>query len=131
MQKPRIFLILVLTTSITSILLITAVSAVSQNTIHVTTPSDNTNAGDNFCTLREAINNANADGDTTSGDCEPGIGDDTILIPSGPFLLLNNGPDDDANLTGDLDIMSSLTLQGAYSISTSFREFFIVRISKN
>jgi CSLREA domain-containing protein len=35
---------------------------------------DNTTANNNLCTLREAINNANANSDTTSGDCTAGSG---------------------------------------------------------
>ncbi len=41
-------------------------------TIRVTTCQDDSNAGDGECTLREAINNANENSDTTAGDCEPG-----------------------------------------------------------
>ncbi len=35
----------------------------------VNTTNDDTISGDHLCTLREAINNANAGSDTTSGDC--------------------------------------------------------------
>jgi CSLREA domain-containing protein len=38
-------------------------------TITVSSTADNTTAGDATCTLREAIANVNAVGDTTSGDC--------------------------------------------------------------
>jgi titin len=41
-------------------------------TIEVNTTADDTNAGDGSCTLREAINNANANSDTTNGDCLTG-----------------------------------------------------------
>ena len=38
-----------------------------------------TTSGNGFCTLREAINNANSPGaDTTGGDCAVGRGTDTI-----------------------------------------------------
>ncbi|MEZ4678416.1 MAG: CSLREA domain-containing protein [Caldilineaceae bacterium] len=37
-------------------------------------------ATDGACTLREAIDNANADADTTGGDCAAGAGDDTITF---------------------------------------------------
>jgi hypothetical protein len=37
-------------------------------------------SGNGFCTLREAINNANAKTDTSGGDCNPGTGNDTIAI---------------------------------------------------
>ena len=46
--------------------------------ITVDSSADNTTAGDGFCTLREAITNANNDSDSTSGDCVAGSGTDTI-----------------------------------------------------
>ena len=49
-------------------------------TIIVNTELDETAAGDGLCSLREAINNANAKTDTTGGDCNPGTGNDTIAI---------------------------------------------------
>ncbi|MEZ4735548.1 MAG: CSLREA domain-containing protein [Caldilineaceae bacterium] len=56
-------------------------------------------AGDGTCTLREAINNANADADTTGGDCAAGAGDDTITFGvsgtigggSQQLIIENNG----------------------------------------
>ncbi|MCB0121648.1 MAG: CSLREA domain-containing protein, partial [Caldilineaceae bacterium] len=56
-------------------------------------------ATDGACTLREAINNANADADTTSGDCAAGAGDDTItfgvsgtIVSGAPqYIIENNG----------------------------------------
>ncbi len=47
-------------------------------TIIVNTLSDTSPSGDGFCSLREAINNANARTDTSSGDCVTGTGTDTI-----------------------------------------------------
>ena len=47
-------------------------------TITVDSAADNETANDNACTLREAINNANGNNDTTSGDCTAGSGTDTI-----------------------------------------------------
>ena len=49
------------------------------STITVNSTADNTTS-DIFCTLREAINNANADLDTTSGGCIAGTGTDTIIF---------------------------------------------------
>lgn len=40
--------------------------------IVVNTTADDTNAGDENCTLREAINNANTNSDSTNGDCRGG-----------------------------------------------------------
>ena len=41
-------------------------------TLTVNTTADNTTASDGNCTLREAITNANANSDTTGGDCAAG-----------------------------------------------------------
>ncbi|MEZ4705573.1 MAG: choice-of-anchor Q domain-containing protein [Caldilineaceae bacterium] len=55
-------------------------------------------ASDGVCTLREALNNANADADTTGGDCAAGLGDDTItfgvsgtIALGGILTVQNNG----------------------------------------
>src|SRR5262245_34896773 len=48
-------------------------------TITVSSTADDATAGNGQCTLREAINNANAAGDTTGGDCVAGTtGTNTI-----------------------------------------------------
>ncbi len=44
---------------------------------------DNDTAGDAACTLREAINNANADADTTGGDCTAGAANEVITFAIG------------------------------------------------
>jgi len=46
-------------------------SAIS-SVITVNSTADTATAGDGACTLREAINNANSNSDTTSGDCTSG-----------------------------------------------------------
>lgn len=46
--------------------------------IQVDSLDDNVTAGDGLCTLREAVANANANGDTTAGDCVAGAGADTV-----------------------------------------------------
>ncbi|MEM8996929.1 MAG: hypothetical protein AAGF23_19255, partial [Acidobacteriota bacterium] len=58
-------------------LLVTA-GAAGAATITVDSAADNETSGDDFCTLREALNNANADGQTTGGDCTAGSGTDRI-----------------------------------------------------
>jgi CSLREA domain-containing protein len=50
----------------------------NSNTITVNTLGDSSVSGDGFCSLREAINNANSGSDTTSGDCAAGTGNDAI-----------------------------------------------------
>jgi len=89
-----IFLILALLFG--SLALPTGVHAAS--TITVNTLVDDTNTGDASCTLREALNNANSDSDTTSGDCASGSGDDTItfgvsgtIALGGILTVENNG----------------------------------------
>src|SRR3981081_4119436 len=51
-------------------------------TIVVNSSADSATAADGVCTLREAINNANANADTTSGGCVAGSSDDTITFAS-------------------------------------------------
>ncbi len=87
--------------------------------ITVNSAADNLTAGDGFCTLREALTNANqiAGGDTTAGDCTGGTaGADTIEFAAGldetPIVLTLGPSGDDANLNGDLDILDHLTLTG-------------------
>lgn len=62
--------------------------------IVVDAAGDNLIAGDNLCTLREAIDNANWDTDLSNGDCEPGLpGMDAIQIQPGlPAIVLNGTP---------------------------------------
>ncbi len=49
-------------------------------TIVVDTTEDKQDVGDGSCTLREAINNANVNIDTTNGDCLAGEGDSIIDV---------------------------------------------------
>ncbi|MCP4000534.1 MAG: CSLREA domain-containing protein, partial [Gammaproteobacteria bacterium] len=80
--------------------------------IIVDTNADNTNPGDNACTLREAINNANDDtgADTTGGDCAIGsIGSDTITVPAGTYTLTTNA---------ELLTTSDMTINGAGANTT-------------
>jgi CSLREA domain-containing protein len=60
-----------------------APSPVAAAVIEVDTEADNATAGDGDCTLREAINNANSDSDTTGDDCEAGTGVDSIVFAAG------------------------------------------------
>lgn len=90
--------------------------------IIVNSTADNTIAGDGFCTLREAVNNANANADTTAGDCRAGtlLPADQILLPAGVYTL-TPGLDND-NAHGDLDIRTaggSVELVGAGALSTT------------
>jgi hypothetical protein len=54
--------------------------------------TDSTIANDGICSLREAINNANSDTDTTGGDCKAGSGQDKIMLKHDVTLtVVDNG----------------------------------------
>jgi len=80
-------------------------------TITVNSLADTTVAADAKCTLREAINNANTDSDTTGGDCVAGSGLDVIDLSSlsGTIALQN------ASGYYALGIETSMTLNGPAS----------------
>ena len=64
----------------------------STNTITVNNTTDPaTTSGNGFCTLREAIDNANAKSDTTAGDCAAGAGTDTINFSVSGTITLGSG----------------------------------------
>lgn len=67
---------------------------------------------DGNCSLREAIQAANTDSAVDA--CTAGSGADTIDVPAGTYALAIAGAGEDANATGDLDILPSvLTIGGA------------------
>jgi CSLREA domain-containing protein len=76
-------------------------------TLLVTTTADELNPDDNQLSLREAINQA-----------QPG---DTIELPAGTYAITRanaNGQSEDANVSGDFDIATSLTIEGAGAAAT-------------
>ena len=75
----------------------------------VNTTEDELNS-DGDCSLREAIQAANTD--MAVDGCAAGNGADTILLPAGTYTLTIPGSNEDANLTGDLDITDTLTIVG-------------------
>jgi CSLREA domain-containing protein len=79
-------------------------------TITVTTTADELD-NDSTCSLRQAIQAANTD--TAVGGCPAGNGDDLIILPTGVYGLTSEGRSEDDNVTGDLDIRSSLMISGA------------------
>ena len=85
-------------------------------TIPVTTPADEFGAAAGGCALREAVQAANTD--TAFGGCPAGNGDDTITLPAGAYILSIAGANDDLNQSGDLDIWSNITINGAGAAST-------------
>ena len=78
--------------------------------IRVNTTEDELNS-DGDCALREAIQAANLD--RAVDGCPAGHGDDTIELPAGYYARQISGAGEDANVTGDLDIRSNLTMHGA------------------
>lgn len=87
--------------------------------ITVTTSAD-TIADDGQCSLREAIIAANTNG--AYGGCASGGGADTIIFGpafSSPTMidLTATGANEDAALTGDLDILESLTISGTGALT--------------
>jgi CSLREA domain-containing protein/uncharacterized repeat protein (TIGR01451 family) len=86
-------------------------------TITVNTTADaNGLSPDGTCALREAILAANTDKPVDG--CAPGSGDDTILLPAGTYTLTIPGADENAGMTGDLDIIGNVTLIGDGTNST-------------
>lgn len=84
--------------------------AFASTTITVTTVEDELNA-DGDCSLREAIQAANTDAAVDA--CPAGSGADTILVPAGTYTIALTGNEEDDNETGDWDIKSDVTLEGA------------------
>jgi CSLREA domain-containing protein len=80
-------------------------------TINVNDTNDELDA-DGSCSLREAIQSANTD--TGVDGCSAGSGADTLLLPAGTYTLsIAPVGDADDNLSGDLDILSDVSLLGA------------------
>ena len=85
-------------------------SLASAATITVTGTTDAVGPGGG-CGLREAIQAANTD--AAVNECGAGAGADTIAVPAGVFVLTIAGAGEDANATGDLDVLDPLTISGA------------------
>ena len=81
--------------------------------IVVNSTADNLTAGDGNCTLREAIRNANAGSDLTSGDCDCGTTITFDASTNGTPIVLNlTGAGEDNAATGDLDIREAISIMG-------------------
>ena len=83
--------------------------------ITVTTLADTIDHTDGVCSLREAIIAANTD--TGAADCVAGSGADMIVFDAGlsypgSIVLSIPGADENASLTGDLDLSGSLVISG-------------------
>jgi CSLREA domain-containing protein len=88
-------------------------------TITVNTTDDELNS-DGDCSLREAVRAANlnvaVDG-CTAGQAAPAVAD-TIDVPAGTYILTIAGVNEDAALTGDLDLTESVNLTGVSAATT-------------
>jgi CSLREA domain-containing protein len=87
-------------------------------TISVTT-TDDLIAADGQCSLREAITAANTD--NAFMGCPAGNGADQIVLVANEYRLDIGGANEDGNASGDLDIRSDLTIQGAGADVTRIR----------
>lgn len=90
--------------------------AARATTITVNTTTDENNS-DGDCSLREAVIAANQD--SLRDACPAGNGADTIRLPAGTFALTRTGNFEQVSLTGDLDIASDLTIEGAGQADTT------------
>jgi len=112
--KTRLFSVFVISVLLLIGLRFWAVQAAPLNIIYVETSVDELIANKN-CSLREAINNANADAQPHT-ECEAGSGRDVIDLPDAMFIVNlggSGGAGEDGNATGDLDILDDLVIDGS------------------
>jgi CSLREA domain-containing protein len=118
-QGPRLLLIAVLLAS-GQVQPPAAAHAAGTATLNVNTFVDEYGTNPANCSLREAITAANTN--TAFGGCPAGSpGADVISLPAGTYTLSianAGGVNEDNNVSGDLDINESLTIQGAGAAST-------------
>lgn len=98
-------------------LLLIPTAAYAQGTINVDTTVDDTTISDTGCSLREAISSANTDSDVDSCT-RTGTAPYTINVPAGIYQLILPGSGEDDNVSGDLDIRTSLVISGAGADTT-------------
>jgi CSLREA domain-containing protein len=97
-------------------------SARAASTITVTTTDDNTTSADTFCTLREALTNANSDSDTTSSDCIAGSGDDIIVFDN----ALGTATITLTSALPNISDIAGLTINGGGDITISGANAYLV-----
>jgi len=120
MKKLSPFLIMLTIVVLMFAVVLETIPIRAETTIMVNITSDVIDSGDGYCSLREAIIAANNDTPSGSenGECAAGSGADIITFSAGlpaqaTFVLSTTGPLEDQALTGDLDISSDLTINGA------------------
>ena len=114
--------------AVVSLALVPAIGAepaLAGTQIKVTTTSD-TIVADGKCSLREAVIAANTD--KAVGGCPAGHGADTINVPAGTYTLAILGQNENAGLTGDLDITANVTIRGAGYVTTTISANHIDRV---
>jgi CSLREA domain-containing protein len=88
-----------------------AVSVITNGTISVTTTTDEFGSGA-ACSLREAIQSANTN--TNFGGCTRiGSAPFQINVPAGTYTLTIPGNNEQANATGDLDVLATMAIVGS------------------
>jgi uncharacterized repeat protein (TIGR01451 family)/CSLREA domain-containing protein len=113
--KRQVSLITTLVVVLVAATMVLVMPAQADSTITVTTTSDVV-ASDGLCSLREAIVAANTD--SAFHGCPAGSGADTVVFSPGlpqpaTFVLTTSGANEDAASTGDLDVVGTLTINGA------------------
>ena len=94
-------------------------------TITVNTTADDW-ANNSHCSLREAIQAANTN--APFNGCPAGSGWDTIILSAGTYGLTRGGGGEDDNVTDDLDVLESVTIQGASASLTTINGHAIDRV---
>lgn len=89
-------------------------SAAAGTEIEVTTTADTLSA-DELCSLREAIQAVNSG---ASVDACVFNGSTVIHLPVGEYILAIAGASEDANASGDLDLLTGMTLRGTGAAQT-------------
>ena len=93
--------------------------------IAVNTTNDELNS-DGDCSLREAVRAANLD--SAVDGCPSGSGADTITIPAGTYSLSLPGDNEEAALTGDLDLTGEVAIEGVAAADTIIRSAVLDRV---
>ncbi len=90
--------------------------------INVTTTADEYDSTPNAtCSLREAIRTANDNADFGGCTHTGPFNIENIFIPAGTYVLTRAGIDEDLNATADLDVTSSLNLNGNSAATTTIQ----------
>lgn len=101
---------------IVPVLTVQSAPAAPSATIFVNTTADEFGTGKN-CSLREAIQAANTNSDFGGCIGVKAYGSDVITLPAGTYTLTGAAGEDN-NASGDLDITSALTINGAAAKTT-------------